>query len=310
MKQGVVVDMVVLGEPLVEFSADRALSEAGTFHLSFSGDALNASVTAAAQGARVALVTRVGADEFGARLIRFAAERGVDTRWMARDEGSTGAYAVGADPSGERAFAYFRHGSAASRMGPEDVDRSPVADARVVLLGGITAAISDSCAQAVRHAAKTASGRVVYDPNFRSRLTTPEAAAAVLRDVAPHAALVKISAPGDSGALLGLTEPHEIARACLDLGAGSVAVTLGEGGVLLAEGDATPVRVPAFPAAEVVDQTGAGDSFAGTLAAWLARGESLTAAVRAGTAAASISLGGRGGTGRVATRDQVEAVLG
>ncbi|GAA3509468.1 PfkB family carbohydrate kinase [Streptosporangium album] len=304
------MDVVVLGEPLVEFSADRALSEAGTFHLSFSGDALNASVAAAAQGARVALVTRVGADEFGERLIGFAAGRGVDTRWMVRGEGPTGAYAVGADPSGERAFAYFRNGSAASRMSPEDVDRSPVGDARVVLLGGITAAISGSCARAVRHAAKAASGRVVYDPNFRSRLTTPEAAAAVLRDVAPHSALVKISSPGDSGALLGLTEPHEVARACRALGAGAVAVTLGEGGVLLAEGDAAPVLVPAFRAAEVVDQTGAGDSFAGTLAAWLAGGKSLPEAVRAGTAAASISLGGRGGTGRVAAHDEIEAMLG
>src|SRR5690606_36488813 len=63
MKQGAVVDVVVLGEPLVEFSADRPLTEAEDFRLSFSGDALNVSVAAAASGAAVALVTRVGRDE-------------------------------------------------------------------------------------------------------------------------------------------------------------------------------------------------------------------------------------------------------
>ncbi|GAA2910120.1 PfkB family carbohydrate kinase [Streptosporangium fragile] len=303
------MDVVVLGEPLVEFSADHALTEAATFHLSFSGDALNAAVAAAAQGARVALVTRVGADEFGERLVRFAAGRSVEVRWMARGEGSTGAYAVGADPSGERAFVYLRHGSAASRMGREDVDRSPVAAARVVLLSGVTAAISATCAEAVRHAAMTASGRVVYDPNFRSRLTTPEAARAVLRDVAPHAALVKISCPGDSLPLLGCTDPGEVVRACRALGAGAVAVTLGGDGVLLAEGDREPVHLPAFPAERIVDQTGAGDVLAGTVCAFLARREPAAAAVRAGMAAAAVSLSGRGGTGRSATPHEIDALL-
>jgi 2-dehydro-3-deoxygluconokinase len=309
MKQGVVMDVVVLGEPLVEFSADHALTEARTFHLSFSGDALNASVAAAAQGVRVALVTRVGTDEFGERLIRFADGHGVDPRWMVRGEGSTGAYAVGADPSGERAFVYLRHGSAASRMGTGDVDRSPVSTARVVLLSGIAAAISDSCAEAVRHAAQAASGRIVYDPNFRSRLTTARDAASVLRDVAPHAALVKISCSGDSGPLLGLTDPYEVARACLALGAASVAVTLGENGVLLAEGGGEPALIPAFPAELIVDQTGAGDVLAGTACALLSRGASPAEAVRAGMAASAISLSGRGGTGRQATPQEIANLL-
>ncbi|MDP9845789.1 sugar kinase [Streptosporangium lutulentum] len=303
------MDVVVLGEPLVEFSADHALTEARTFHLSFSGDALNASVAAAAQGARVALVTRVGTDEFGERLIHFADGHGVDSRWMTRGEGSTGAYVIGADPSGERAFVYLRHGSAASRMGPQDVDRSPVATARVVLLSGIAAAISDSCAQAVRHAAAAASGRIVYDPNFRSRLTTAEDAASVLRDVAPHSALVKISCPGDSGPLLGLTDPYEVARACLRLGASAVAVTLGENGVLLAEGGGEPVPIPAFRAELIVDQTGAGDVLAGTACAFLSRGSSPADAIRAGMAASAISLSGRGGTGRQATPQEIENLL-
>ncbi|WP_199536633.1 sugar kinase [Spongiactinospora gelatinilytica] len=303
------MDVVVLGEPLVEFSSERPLTDAELFRLSFSGDALNASVAAAALGARVALVTRVGDDEFGERLIRFAAERGVDTGWMIRGGGPTGAYAVGADPSGERAFSYLRQGSAATRLSPADVDRSPVASAKVVLLSGIAAAISESCAQAVRHAARLASGRVVYDPNFRARLTTPAQAAQVLRDIAPHTALVKISSPGDSTALLGVGDHEKTARACLDLGAPAVAVTMGERGVLLAGRDAPPVLVPARTAPTIVDQTGAGDNFAGALAAWLARGESLPAAVAAGTAAAAVSLAGQGGTGRVATPEDVERLL-
>lgn len=307
------MDVMVIGEPLVEFSASAPLTEADTFHLSFSGDALNAAIAAAATGAHVALVTLVGEDEFGERLIRFAAAHGVDTRWMRQGIGSTGAYAVGADPSGERAFGYLRACSAASRMGPSDVADAPLAETAVLLVSGVTSALSESCAHAVLHAAEitaAAGGKVVYDPNFRSRLTTPRAAAAAFARIAPYAALVTPSCPGDSLPLLGTVDPAEVVRTGLKLGARAVAVTRGAGGVLLGEGDGgPPVEIPAVPAEAIVDQTGAGDAFSGTLAARLAMGDPLREAVRAGTAAAAVSLAGQGGTGRIATPQEIDRLL-
>jgi 2-dehydro-3-deoxygluconokinase len=301
-------DVVVIGEPLVEFSAAEPLTSADKFRLSFSGDALNAAVAAAATGAHVALVTRTGEDEFGERLIAFAEAHGVDTRWMWRGPGHSGAYAVGADPVGERAFAYMRSGSAASRLSPADVAASPVATAGAVLLTGITAALSESCAATVVAAAEEARGAVVYDPNFRGRLTTPEAAREILAKVAPHAALVTPSCPADSVALLGTADPGEAAEACLRLGAAAAAVTRGADGVyVVSAGGRT--TVPAVPATEIVDATGAGDAFAGVVTARLAMGASLVDALRAGTAAASVSLAGQGGTGRVATAAEIDALL-
>ena len=49
--------------------------------------------------------------------------------------------------------------------------------------------------------------------------------------------------------------------------------------------------------AAVVDQTGAGDVLAGTVAAWIALGDGLLRAVRIGVAAAALSVQGLGGTG-------------
>jgi 2-dehydro-3-deoxygluconokinase len=67
------------------------------------------------------------------------------------------------------------------------------------------------------------------------------------------------------------------------------------------------IEVPVIPAPVVVDQTGAGDSFAGTVAARLALGDDLVDAVRLGVAAASLSVGGLGGTGHVATLEETRA---
>jgi 2-dehydro-3-deoxygluconokinase len=71
--------------------------------------------------------------------------------------------------------------------------------------------------------------------------------------------------------------------------------------------DAGDSWVDAVPAPAVVDQTGAGDAFAGTVTARLVLGDDLTTAARLAVAAASLVVGGRGGTGLVPTLDQTQA---
>jgi 2-dehydro-3-deoxygluconokinase len=106
-----------------------------------------------------------------------------------------------------------------------------------------------------------------------------------------------------------VSESQDQATVCTalrQLGVQAVALTRGVDGVLLDDG-AGLLEIPAIPAPAVVDQTGAGDSFAGTVTARLALGDPLIDAVRLGVAAASLSVGGLGGTGHVATLEESRA---
>jgi 2-dehydro-3-deoxygluconokinase len=300
-------DVLVLGEVLIELSSPVPLIEARDVTLSVSGDAMNAAAAAAAAGAHTALVTAVADDALGDRIVRFAEEHGVDTTWVQRRPEPNGIYFAAADRGGARAFVYARRGSAASHVGPEDVLRAPLAGAGAVLAGGIAHAVSASSAAAVLAAAEAASGRLVYDPNFRERLATPDEARAALHAVAPHAALLVPAWPADTVALLGTDDPEEAARACVALGAAAAAVTCGGDGVVAAT-EAGVERFPAPPAGEIVDTTGAGDVFAGTAAARLALGDPLREAIRLGVAAATLSLAGAGGTGALPTLEQTRAL--
>lgn len=97
----------------------------------------------------------------------------------------------------------------------------------------------------------------------------------------------------------------------------SAVVTLGAQGALLVAGgertmlDAIPVGATdsatdsGTDSAQVVDTTGAGDAFCGTLAASLAEGESLGEAARLASAAGSLAVRSRGAAASYAGREDI-----
>lgn len=89
----------------------------------------------------------------------------------------------------------------------------------------------------------------------------------------------------------GLDEPAALVRAMLDDGAGIAALRLGEAGSLIGQrGRSELVAIPAVPVAEVVDQTGAGNTYCGGfLVGWARTGELRQAGIY-GAVAASFSL--------------------
>jgi 2-dehydro-3-deoxygluconokinase len=302
------LDVLVIGEVLVEIAAREPLDERVAATVDFSGDALNVACAAASSGARTALLARIPDDELGDAIVAKLRRHGVRTDTVIRGAGQHGLYLSHGDPLGQREFTYVRRGSFGSTLQPRDLDPDLLAATAVVTASGIATAISDSAAALVERAAAGAR-RFVYDPNLRLRLTTAERAAATLARLAPHCAVVTPSWPTEAEALLGLppgSDETTVVERMRALGARDVVVTRGALGSLVVSGpDLTDV--PVVPAPQVVDQTGAGDSMTGTLCARLAAGDGLVEAVRLGAAAASLSVGALGGTGHVPTLDQIRA---
>ncbi|MEU9303775.1 PfkB family carbohydrate kinase [Streptomyces sp. NPDC048269] len=198
---------------------------------------------------------------------------------------------------------YWRSRSAGSTLSPAHVEswRDLLTASTALITSGVTGALSPSSRDAVlaaAHLVHEAGGHLSYDPNFRPRLTGRARARALLAAVAPLTALLKTSCPADALALLDTGDPRTAAARCRALGARTVVVTAGADRLLLDDGThARYEPVPVNPAP--VDATGAGDCLTGTTTARLALGDSLADAVAYGAAAASLSVSGRGGTGRV-----------
>jgi 2-dehydro-3-deoxygluconokinase len=300
-------DVVALGEVLIEVATLEPFGHDVPATLGVSGDALNTAAAAAAAGARVGLVAVLTDDELGRAIAARVAALGILTDLLRFRTGQQGVYLVHSDPQGEREFSYARAGSVGSTLRPDDLPAEVIAGAGAVVASGISCAVSATARDAVRAAARLGR-RFVYDPNYRPRLTTAADAARMLTELAPKSWLVTPSHPAETSALLGADSARAAAHRLRGLGAQNVAVTCGAAGVQLSA-PGLEAWVDAVPAPSVVDQTGAGDAYLGTLTARLVLGDGLPWAARQAAGAASLVVGGRGGTGYVPTLDETRAHL-
>jgi 2-dehydro-3-deoxygluconokinase len=298
-------DVITIGEALIEVSALEPLNHAVSANIGVSGDALNVAAAAAAAGARVALVGVVSDDELGSAVIARVRELGIADEFLIRRPVQQGVYFVHSDPTGDREFSYVRRNSAGSTLAAEHLPRDALANAGAVITSGITGALSKSSREAVIEAA-TVARRFVYDPNFRPRLTRAEEARSLLFDLAPYAWLMTPSGPAEISQLLETSDAVDAANRLRRLGVDSVVVTRGAAGSVYVGPD-VELTVPAVPTSRVIDQTGAGDAFLGTLVARLVRGDSTKTACRLAASAASLAVGYAGGAGSVPSLAAVRA---
>jgi 2-dehydro-3-deoxygluconokinase len=298
-------DIIALGEPLYELNQQPD----GRYLAGFGGDTSNVAIAAARLGSRCAYIGKLGNDPFGDAIAALWAKEGVDSSNVARHAtAQTGLYLVTHGERGHQ-FSYYRKGSAASLMTPEDVPASAIARAKYLHVSGISQAISETAREAVLAAidvAREANVAVSYDTNLRTRLWPVDTARPAIEKAVAHSSLTKTSVE-DAEALIGLNDPAAIAAHFLKLGAGAVIVTLGPKGVYVATPD-TRADIPGFKI-DAVDATGAGDAFTGALLSELSRGAKLVSAARFANAAAALSTLGYGAVEPLPRRAAVEAFL-
>jgi ribokinase len=237
----------------------------GSFARHGGGKGANQAVAAARLGAAVALVGAVGRDELGDAALEELAAEGVDVGGVVRVDAPTGVALITVDRRGENSIAVASGANAAlsadavtAALG-ERLD----APAGVVLLGH---EVPEAAVLAGARAAREAGWAVLVNPAPARAL--PDALLALGPLLTPNA--------DEARALSGEADPEAAGRALAARTGAPVLVTVGADGALLCA-SADVERLPA-PAIEVVDTTGAGDTFNGALAAELAEGVPLRAA--------------------------------
>jgi 2-dehydro-3-deoxygluconokinase len=278
--------VVSLGEEMVLlWPADpgQTLETATQFERSFGGAEGNFSIALARLGIRARWISRFGDDPFG-RYMRAALTReGVEVVAQLDADAPTAVFFKERVPHGPRRVVYYRKGSAASRLSPDDLVPELFAGARLVHLTGITPALSQSCAAAVERAValgREAGALISVDPNIRPQLfANAEACRQSLLPLLGAADLVLL---GDEDAAVLFPDLMEdaVPEAVRALGPRTVVLKLGaRGACAVSDGGAARVPIHSVP---VVDTVGAGDGFDAGFVAGLLQGWPLERCLRLG----------------------------
>lgn len=246
------------------------------------GKGLNQAVASARSGAGVAFVGCIGDDDAGRRMRTVLAEDDIDATALAVSSSPTGRALIIVDDTGENSIVVVPGAN-------HDVTLPDTLPAASVVLCQLEVPL-------VQVAAALAAGR--------------RAGATTILNPAPATTL-----PSELVASCDIVVPneHEVvllggADALLAAGCRAVVVTRGGAGVDIHTSDGIE-HCPPF-AVDVVDTTGAGDAFCGALAARLAAGDDVHAAVRWAAAAGALATTVVGAVPAQPTAQAIRALLG
>lgn len=252
------------------------------------GKGANQAVAAARLGGNVSFIGCVSDDADGAALLTALRSEGVDTSNVEiTNRAPTGLALVAVYDSGENSITVVPGSNFAlnAERVQASVDRLAHETEGAVVV--VQAELLTEVIESSIHAAAKAHGRAIL--NLAPYRPLPERTLALCDPLvvneAEASAMVGWAVHDDESARRAAEELRQLAR--------SIVITLGAEGAVWADPQCTGrVQIPFV--ADVVDTTGAGDSFVGALAVVLAQGASLEQAVRLGVRAGTYAVGSPG----------------
>ncbi len=282
------VPVIIIGNLTIDdvIQADGS-SQMGTL----GGNSVHAAAAALTWVRDVGVVARCGADFPAAALSRLR-EAGADTGGIRPVDGPTVRNWVIYEADGSRTWVYRTPRGRGAEVAPRPgdipgawLDRGPANPvAPVVHVAAMPLAAATAIVRSIRE--RAAGAVITLDTHEDWRPGD---------DVLDAARLVDVFVPSraELTELTGCDDPERAADGLLAAGVRCVVVKLGGDGALVTRPGSPPAWVPA-PPAEVVDPTGAGDSFCGGFAAGLALGDDAVEAAWRGAVTAAAAIGAAG----------------
>lgn len=274
----------VLAGPVDASIFDKGSLPMNSTSLSFGGDALNEAVVLSQLGLNVELLSKVGNDEAGKRILDFLKEKQVAVEKVKAEDGlETGINVVLVAPNGERMFLTNPNGSL-RKLGEEDIMEHLDEAGDIVCMASmfVSPVLDIAAMERVFCKVKSKPGRILV-----ADMTTAKNGES-LADIEGLLKYIDYIIPNETEAerLTGESDVYRNAELFLEHGAACVVIKRGGKGCLIRTRE-RQIEVPAYAHAKLVDTTGAGDSFVAGFIWGLKNGMSLEECGRFGCAVAS-----------------------
>ena len=300
-----VADVIV--QPVKDYPEKGQLVPVDSITIHNGGNAMTASINLRRMGVETKIIGKVGNDVFGGYLKNCFNDEGVDTKGLKTDnEVQTSASVLLVDSTGERSFFHTTGSNAVFSI--TDIDFDIINECDLVFVTGTfllskfdgdeTAAFLKKC----KELGKTTFLDVCWDASGRW--------GELLNKAMPYIDFFMPSID-EAVRIADKENPEDIANTFIENGVKNVVIKMGgKGSFLKTSNDEKGKMFPAVGDVQVVDTTGAGDSFCSGFLAAYSREKTLEECMELGNAAGAVSVTQKGATTAIKSHDQIMKFLG
>ncbi|OPX45112.1 5-dehydro-2-deoxygluconokinase [Ruminiclostridium hungatei] len=261
------IDVVALGELLIDFTQIRSNDAlVKRFEQNPGGAPANVLAVLSKFGIKCAFIGKVGNDVFGEFLRKQLSDLSIDCRNLVSDpKHNTTLAFVTLDDKGDRSFSFYRNHGADTCLFEKEIDLELIKACRIFHFGTLSMTHEPSLSATIKAVeyAKACGKIISFDPNYRAPLWgDADSAITAMKSGLRYADIAKLSLE-EAQMVTGKTRPEDCLKELLKYELSFAAITMGPQGCAYAT-DKYMGAFPEYPAA-VVDTTGAGDNFWGTL---------------------------------------------
>ncbi len=306
------LDIIAIGESLIELSTDENLSDASTLNKYYGGDSLTTAISALRLGSKVGYISRIGMDSFKNYLLESWQEEGLDISHVKPVQGVNGLYLVSKEQGcSNKEFAFYRKKTAATNLSIEDISADYIQNSSLVYTTGITQSLSISAREAIKQAFKIAKENNVltaYDPNYTRLIWTEEEAREAFDEIEEYIDIIFLNIKHDSKPIAEYSSVDNIIKRLWDKGISTVVVkSTEEKGYYT--GYQGKIEFIKFINENVIDDTGAGDAFNGGVLHGITSGMSPFKAVTLGSVVAGLQIKKFGAIKSIPDKDEVYRIF-
>lgn len=307
------LDIITLGESLIELSTDKNLTVAESLDKYYGGDTLTAAVAALRSGAKVGFISRIGMDCFKNYLLESWQDEGLDISRVKPVEGVNGIYVVSKSENGKSdEYSYYRKKTAATNLSVEDISAEYISNAGIFYSTGITQSLSVSAREAVKYAytvAKENNVVTAYDPNFTSKIWSGDEAKEAFEEIAEYIDIIFLNAKYDAKTVIDSESVDNTIKYLWDKGISSVIIRSSEDKGYYVGSRGKIEFINFMSDGEPVDDTGAGDAFNGGVLYGISSGMNIFKAVKYGSVVAGLQIKKYGAIKSIPSKEEIDIIF-
>lgn len=220
------IDIAIIGECLIELSANGSLADTSTLNKFFGGDTVTTAVAFARLGGNVTYLTKVGNDGFSEFIISSLQKENIDTSLIKTNDEQNGMYIVSHTLENKEVL-YYKRKTAATKLCIEDFSEEAIKKLKLIYSTGVVQSLSASSRELVRESFRIAKENDVltaYDPNYTSCFMNSSDTKELFEEIIDYTDIIFLSLKNDAVKLYEVESVDKIMNYMWDKGAKIVVI--------------------------------------------------------------------------------------